>query len=79
MHEMTNGKPCGLPDGHNGPHRSPASVEQKRAYNRAYDATPERRANRREHYWSDPLFRVENSIRVVRSRNIRRRRREYGK
>jgi hypothetical protein len=34
MHEMTNGDPCGWPDGHGGHHRAPATVDRKRAYDR---------------------------------------------
>ncbi len=34
-HVMADGRPCGRPDGHKGAHRSPESVERKRARDRA--------------------------------------------
>jgi len=33
-HLMTDGRPCGLPDGHCGYHRSPESIERKKRYDR---------------------------------------------
>lgn len=55
---MTNGKPCGLSDGHNGQHRSPEAVARRRDATREYDRRryeqkgEEKRAYEREHYWT---------------------------
>ena len=42
---MTNGKPCGRPDGHTGQHRAPGSLERRRELERErYAASPEFRS-----------------------------------
>src|SRR4051794_13154645 len=46
-HLMTDGRPCGLPDGHNGSHRSTESIKQRREASRV-------------RWRSDPCFRQRN-------------------
>jgi hypothetical protein len=66
MHLMTNGQPCGRPDGHTGQHRSVQGLEHNREYSREWRArnlghsrkydrersalNPERREYNREYY-----------------------------
>lgn len=47
-HDMTTGGPCGRPDGHNGPHLRPETVERQRTSRLVANMTPERAERRRE-------------------------------